>query len=151
MKHNCLPSVVIQRTRTKHLVTLRHMFASRFGIAKCVRKTCAFNWLLFNARNMCRWFNADQFKKCRHHVDRVQILRSHFAFGGKLLRPVHDQRVGNATFVSFSLPSLERRVTCPGPAPRIMIVCLRRAKQINSFDVFFETFRNEIEIKHFVE
>ena len=81
----------------------------------------------------------------------MQILRAHFAFRGKFFRPVHNQRVGHATLVSFTLPSLKRCVARPSPAPRIVIVRIGCAEQINSIDIFFKIFRHEIEIKHFIE
>ena len=151
MKHNRFPTVVIQRTRTKHFITLSYVFARRFGIAECVRKTHAFNWLLWHAGNVRRWFNTDQLKQSRHHIYRVQILCPHFVFGRKFFGPMHNQRVGYTAFVSFALPSFERCVTCPRPTPRIVIVRVWRAEQINSFHVFFKTLGHEVKEKHFVE
>ena len=127
------------------------MFARRFGVTERVRKTHALDWLLFDAGNVRRRFDTDQFEQSRHHIYRVQILCSHFVFGRKLFRPMHNQRVSHTAFVSFALPSFERCVTCPRPTPRIVIVRVWCAEQINSFHVFFKALGHEVKEKHFVE
>ena len=75
--------------------------------------------------------DAQRFEHRRDHVDGVGVLRAHFTLRLDALRPVDDERIADAAAVGLALPAAERRISCEGPAPGVVIVGLRPAQLID--------------------
>ncbi len=65
--------------------------------------------------------------------------------GADAVRPVHDQRIRDTTFVRVALEPLERRVPRPRPTPRVVVVRQRTAEIVDAAQVLLEALGHEVE------
>src|ERR1700722_3936755 len=75
----------------------------------------------------------------------MHVLMTRTAFGAEARRPVENEWISDATFVGIALESLQRCVAGPGPSPRVVVVGLRCAEVVNSFEVLLNALGNEVE------
>jgi len=63
---------------------------------------------------------------------------------------MHDERIRDTALMGLALPALEGRVARPSPAPRVVVVRVGRAEQIDALQILLEALGNEVEEEHFV-
>ncbi|CAB4685788.1 unannotated protein [freshwater metagenome] len=122
---------MVDRSTTKKLVVLSRPLLRGFGHRERFKKTLALDGLLRNPFENGRHFDTERIKHRWHDVDHVQVLVAHLARSVCAGRPVHDQWVGDTTFVALALPTLEWCIAGVGPTVGIVAVGLGRSKKID--------------------
>src|SRR5438477_159914 len=109
----------------EHLEVLSNVTCRRACIIEAVGETDTLDRRLGDALDD-RWrLNAKRVQHSRHHVDGVSIVCAHLTLCLDALGPVDDERVADATAIGLALPTAERCIACPGPAPGVVIEGLR--------------------------
>ena len=87
----------------------------------------------------------DEIEQCRHDVDGMHVLVACAALGADPGGPVENEWISDAAFVGIAVEALQRRVTGPGPSPRVVVVGLRRPEVVDPFEILLEALGNEVE------
>ena len=74
----------------------------------------------------------------------MQVLGANLASSICAGRPMDDQRVGDATFVTLALPTLKRRIAGVGPSIGVMTVGLGGSKEVDIGKHCIERERNAV-------
>src|SRR6266496_3218768 len=108
-------------------------------------KTVTFNGRLRDALDCCRRLQTKKVKDGRDHVDCVRILSANFSLGCDSLGPMDDERIADTAAIGLAFPATERRVTCKGPAPGVVIERVRSTQLIDHREVLLERVRHVVE------
>src|SRR5215472_5310354 len=75
----------------------------------------------------------------------MAILRAYLALRLDALGPAHDEGIGHAAAIGFTLPATERCVAGMGPAPCIVIEMFRPAELVDHGKILLEIIGHVIE------
>ena len=114
------------------------MLGGRLRIVECVREAQALNGRLRNALD-ARWgFDTQCLENRRQQINGVGVLRAHFTLRFNAFGPVNNQWIADTASVGFALPTAERRIARPRPAPGVVVTNFRTAKLVQSGQILFE-------------
>ena len=145
------PSLVVDRSTTKKFVVLRRTCCRALGDRERLKETLALDGLLWNSVEHRRHIDTERIEHRWHDVDHVQVLGADLTGFVRTGRPMNNQRVGNPTLVTFTLPTLERRIASVRPPIRIVAVRFRAAQEINVRKHCIKRERNAVVPSHRIE
>src|SRR6185437_10721959 len=101
------PPVVVERAVPEHLEVLRPVLARRVRRVEAVEEALALDGGLGDAAERARRVDAERLENGGDEIDRVPVLPPPLAAGADAARPVHDERIADASPVRLPLPPAE--------------------------------------------
>src|SRR5262245_65574215 len=81
----------------------------------------------------------------------MRVLRADFSLCFDAFRPVNDEWIAYTAAVGLALPTTERCVAGPGPAPGVMVAKFWAAKLVQSGEVLFQRTLHVVEEQRFID
>jgi len=140
-----LPAVAPNRSRAQHDVELARLPGLRLGVVEAVGEAGALERPLGVAPDHLRRLDAEALVHGRDDIAAMRVLMTDLALGLDALGPVHDHRVGDTAFPGVALEELARRVERERPTCRVVVVRVRRAEDVEHFQVVLHLVHDAVE------
>src|SRR5262249_9001580 len=98
-----------------------------------------------------RGFDAQCIENSRHQINGMRVLRAHFTLRFDAFWPVNNEWIADTAAVGLALPTPERRVARPRPAPGVVVTKFWPAKLVQSCQILFHRSLHVVEEQRFVD